>query len=153
MNLALSIAALLAALTTTCLAQHVHIGFPPNNSFVSPGSNLLVQVVQNVSLLLDGLPNRTDIDFIGHFPIYALHSARCCDWDILMLQNKFSLPFSRPSIGNHSLQGTLRPAIPTIAFHRASSAKFHGHYSHDDQARPCRAFRLPYCFDWGKWFW
>jgi hypothetical protein len=58
-----SVAALLATLATTCLAQRVNIGFPANGTSVSPGSNLVVQVVKRVSLLLaaSGLLNRTDI--------------------------------------------------------------------------------------------
>ena len=99
-----AIAALFAALTTTCSAQRVKIGFPANGTSVSPGSKLVVQVVQKVSLFLAGLlPNRNDIDFIVHSSMDTDHSAWCCDWTILMHHNKFSLPSSWPSIGNHSL--------------------------------------------------
>ena len=45
-----TIAAILAALTTTCFAQGVNIGFPANGTSVSPGSNLIVQVDRPVSL-------------------------------------------------------------------------------------------------------
>ena len=100
-----------------------------------------------------GLLIRSDIDFPGHFDV--LHWAWCCDRAILMRPpwNKLSLHFSRPSVGNPSLQRVLQPAVPTAALrvNRASSAKLHGHYPLDVRARPRRAFRIPYSFGWGKW--
>ena len=66
-----SVAALLAALATTCFAQGVSIGFPANGTSVSPGSNIVVQVVREVSLFapqagLLRIPHQTDI-LTGHF--------------------------------------------------------------------------------------
>ena len=49
-----TVAALLAALTTTCLAQGINIGFPANNTSVAPGSNIIVQVIRGVSLWTPG---------------------------------------------------------------------------------------------------
>ena len=45
-----TVTALLAALITTCSAQGVDIGSPANDTSVSPGSNLVVQVDRPVSL-------------------------------------------------------------------------------------------------------
>ncbi|KAF8810215.1 hypothetical protein BYT27DRAFT_7135034 [Phlegmacium glaucopus] len=44
------VAALLAALTTTCYAQNINIGFPANGTSVTPGSTLVVEVDRPDSL-------------------------------------------------------------------------------------------------------
>lgn len=54
MRFTVTVAALLAALATTCFAQGVIIGSPTNGTSVSLGSNIVVQVVRKVSLLTPG---------------------------------------------------------------------------------------------------
>ena len=49
-----TVAALLAALATTCFAPGVNIGFPANGTSVSPGSKIVVQVARGVSLFSPG---------------------------------------------------------------------------------------------------
>ena len=54
MKFALAVAALLAALATTCFAQEIGIGFPFNCTSVSPGHKVVVQILQGVSLYIAG---------------------------------------------------------------------------------------------------
>ena len=54
MRFTVTVAALLAALATTCFAQGVIIGSPTNGTSVSLGSNIVVQVVREVSLFTTG---------------------------------------------------------------------------------------------------
>ena len=77
-----TVAALLAALATTCFAQTVYIAYPLNNTSVAPGDVIPVKInfpeSQKVRLYTAGffiVPNRTEIDFIGRDVLY---------WDIRM---------------------------------------------------------------------
>ena len=146
-------AALLATLATTCFAHKVStLAFPPMAP-VSPGSKIVVQVVRGVSLFSPGFGSwftkphwhwfyRT----LWHRPLSFVlrlgHAPQQIQFAFLLarLWEPFSL--RGPSIRNSH-----------DAFNRASSAEFHGHYSLDVRTGPRRAFHIPPCFNWGKWFW
>ena len=87
-----TIAALLAALTTTCFAQSVDIGFPANRTSVSPGSSLVVQVDRPVSLHTPGWytkPHRHWFTRTLWRP--PLNLVLRLDYSLALRQNQFAL--------------------------------------------------------------
>ena len=63
-----TVVALLAALTTSCFSQTIDIASPTNGTRVTPGSTLVVEVDQPVTLYnVNYISNCTDIVSIGQF--------------------------------------------------------------------------------------